>query len=112
MKYLDINKIYHGRSEELMERIAPESISLSFWSPPYFLGKDYEKGETFESWQSTLRRVIELHATTLKPGGFMVINIADILCFPDENMPRFQAMNIRNQKCPVTKEMVLDAKKK
>ena len=41
----------------------------------------------------------------------MVINIADILCFPDENIPRFQGMNIQNQKSPVTKEMVLEAKK-
>lgn len=112
MRYLEVNKIYLGRSELLMEKIKPGSIALSFWSPPYFVGKNYEKGETFESWQNTLKRVIELHAHALKPGGFMVINIADILCFPDEKMPRFQAMNVRNQKCRVTREMVLDAKKK
>lgn len=112
MKYLDVNKIYHGRSEEWMKKIRPGSVALSFWSPPYFVGKNYEKGETFESWQATLRNVIELHATVLKPGGFMVINIADILCFPDEKIPRFQALNAKNQKCNVTKKMVLEAKGK
>lgn len=112
MKYLDINNIYHGRSEELMKKIAPGSVALSFWSPPYFVGKNYEKDETFDSWQTTLRRVIGLHTQALKPGGFMVINIADILCFQDENIPRFQALNIKNQKSEVTKEMVLEARKK
>jgi len=112
MKYLTPNKIYLGRSESKMKEIEPESVALSFWSPPYFVGKSYEKGETFETWQDTLKKVIEQHVPVLKPGGFMVINIADILCFPDESMPRFQAMNLHNQKCPVTREMVLKAKQK
>ncbi|KWT84936.1 DNA-methyltransferase [Candidatus Magnetominusculus xianensis] len=112
MSFLELNTIYHGQSELLMEKIQPNSVALSFWSPPYFVGKDYEKGETFESWQSMLSQVIEHHAPALKAGGFMVINIADILCFADKNIPRFQAMNISNQKCQVTKEMVLEAKSK
>lgn len=112
MKYLETNEIYHGRSEVLMKQIEPDSVMLSFWSPPYYVGKEYEKDETFESWQSMLKKVIECHATVLKPAGFMVINIADILCFADQNIPRFQAMNISQQKCPVTREMVLEAKQK
>lgn len=112
MKYLDANKIYCGRSEDLMKQIEPHSLSLSFWSPPYFVGKDYEKNETFDSWQRMLKQVIELHSYALKPGGFMVINIADILCFPDEKIPRFQAMNMHNQKSKVTKEMVLETMRK
>lgn len=111
MKFLETNQIYLGRSEQKMLEIEPVSISLSFWSPPYFLGKDYEKGETFESWQSLLKKVIKCHAPILKPGGFMVINIADILCFKDESIPKFQAMNIQKQKCKVTREMVDEAKK-
>jgi len=95
-----------------MHEIEPEIVALSFWSPPYFLGKDYEKGETFDSWQALLKKVIKCHAPILKPGGFMVINIADILCFKDETIPKFQALNIQKQKCNITKEMVADAKKK
>lgn len=111
-KELQVNRIYAGRSEELMKLIAPGTVALSFWSPPYFVGKDYEKDQTFESWQETLRKVIELHAAILKPGGFMVINIADILCFADESIPRFQAMNLQGQKSLVTRAMVLEAKEK
>ncbi len=95
-----------------MKKIKPGSVALSFWSPPYFVGKDYEKNETYESWQTTLRNVIKLHFDVLKPGGFMVINIADILCFADQSIPRFQAMNVKNHKSKVTKEIALEAKKK
>ena len=110
--YLKTNDVYLGRSEELMKRIAPNSIALSFWSPTYFVGKEYEQNETYDSWQEMLKTVITLHFRVLKPGGFMVINIADILAFKDEIMPRIQGMNISNHKSPVTKDMVLHAKEK
>jgi len=110
MEHLDVNKVFHGRAEHLIQQISPSSIALSFWSPPYFVGKDYEKGETYGSWQSLLEAVIRGHAAALKPGGFMVINIADILCFPDETIPRFQAMNLAMHKSEVTREMVQKAK--
>jgi site-specific DNA-methyltransferase (adenine-specific) len=108
--FLQVNEIYLGRSEELLNWIEPESIALSFWSPPYFVGKEYEVGETYESWQVMLKTVIGLHAKILKPGGFMVINIADIIAFRDETMPRIQGLNVSNRKSPVTRETVLEAK--
>ena len=104
------NNVYCGRSEDLMKRIEPNSVSLSFWSPPYFVGKEYEINETYDSWQEMLKQVIVLHSEVLKPGGFMVINIADILAFKDETMPRFQGMNVSNHKSPVTREMIMAAK--
>lgn len=109
---LDPNNIFFGRSEHLMQQIKPSSIALSFWSPPYFVGKVYERNETYESWQKMLQEVIYQHSKALKPGGFMVINIADIKCFKDENIPRFQAMNISKQRSPVTRDMVLEVKAK
>jgi site-specific DNA-methyltransferase (adenine-specific) len=112
LAYLEINKIYEGRAEHLIRRLQPESVSLSFWSPPYFVGKEYERGETYRTWQQLLRSVIRGHAPVLKPGGFMVANIADILCFEDEAIPRYQAMNLSQQKSNVTREMVLAAKAK
>ncbi len=112
MQYLKANTIYHGKSEQKMLQIEPGSVALSLWSPPYFVGKEYEKDETFESWQMMLKKVIENHALALKPGGFLVINIADILCFKDDDMPRIQALNISNQKSKVTREMVLEAREK
>lgn len=108
--YLQPDKIYLGRSESIMQNIEPNSIAVSFWSPPYFVGKEYEANETYGSWQKMLEKVIALHSLVLKPGGFMVINIADILAFKDANMPRIQGLNASNRKCDITAEMVLSAK--
>lgn len=109
---LEIDKLYCGDSCELMKSIEPGSISLSFWSPPYFLGKDYEQEASYEDWQRLLKTVIALHYEVLKPGGFMVINIADILAFKDEKMPKIMGLNPANRKCSVTREMVLDAQRR
>lgn len=107
---IESNNIYNGDSCELLKYIEANSISLSFWSPPYFLGKEYEKGESYDSWQNMLCTVISEHFRILKPGGFMVINIADILSFEDAAMPKIMGSNPSNRKCSVTKEMILKAK--
>ena len=109
MNYLKTNTVYQGDSCELLKFIEPNSIALSFWSPPYFLGKDYEKGVSYSKWQSMLETIIKFHYTLLKPGGFLVINIADILAFQDENMPRIMGLNPANRKCSVTKDMIIKA---
>lgn len=93
-----------------MKGIDSNSVALSFWSPPYFLGKEYEKGESYESWQAMLKTVIQEHFRVLKPGGFLVINICDILSFQDERMPRIMGLNPSNRKSSVTREMVIKAK--
>lgn len=87
------------------------SIDLSFWSPPYYVGKSYERDMTFGDWRILLKEVIACHARIVKPGGFLVVNIGDILCFPDDSMPRFQADNVRRKTNPVTREQVLEAKR-
>ncbi len=111
MPKIENNNIYLGDSCQILKNVESNSISLSFWSPPYFLGKEYEKGESYESWQDMLKTVITEHYRILKPGGFLVINIADILSFEDTKMPKIMGLNPANRKCSVTKEMVLEAKK-
>ncbi len=111
-EHLAPNAVYLGNSRTLMRKIRPSSVALSFWSPPYFVGKEYEKDVTFQDWQEMLREVIERHAEVLIPGGFMVINIANILCFADATMPKIQAPNIRLHRSPISKEQVLEAKSK
>ena len=106
-KSLAPNAIYHGDSQELLERIERESIALSIWSPPYYVGKEYEKDLSFEDWKSLLQKVIKLHFPIVKPGGFLVINIADILCFKDDTMPKIMAENISRRKINLTKEDIL-----
>lgn len=109
MEFLEQDKIYCGKAEVLLPQIEPGSIALSIWSPPYHVGKSYENGQSYEDWQKMLETVIKLHSTILKPGGFLAINIDDILCFPDVDMPRIQASNIRMRKCKITEEDVLRA---
>ncbi len=100
-----------GDARELLGAIEPESIALSFWSPPYFVGKHYEKHLDFDEWKNLIKEVIKQHFPIMKTGGFLVVNIADILCFKDEKMPRIQAHNIRRMRT-VTIEDVLKAQAK
>lgn len=109
MGYLSVDDIYCGLSEKMVSQIEPSSIALSIWSPPYHLGKEYEKGQSFEEWQGMLRAVIGSHVSCLKPAGFLAINIGDILCFADPDMPKIQANNVSQKRCAVTKEDVLRA---
>ena len=62
-------RIYAGDARTLLRRVAPGSVALSFWSPPYFVGKSYEADLTFDAWQRLLETVIALHAPVLAPGS-------------------------------------------
>lgn len=106
---LSIDEIHLGRAEELLPYVDPDSVALSVWSPPYHVGKDYEKECTYADWLHLLEAVIAQHKIVLRPGGFLAINIADILCFPDPTMPKLMAMNISRRKVNVTRDQVLAA---
>ncbi|MGA9061678.1 MAG: site-specific DNA-methyltransferase [Terracidiphilus sp.] len=103
---LRLNEIHQGDAQTLLGRIQTESIALSVWSPPYFVGKSYESGLTFEDWKSLLREVIAAHFPIIKPGGFLVVNIADILCFKDPAMPKVQAEVVTRRRSAVTRQDV------
>ncbi len=105
--YLLPDRIYQGDARRLLDRIAPDSVALSVWSPPYFVGKSYEKDLDFAAWQELLRTVIAKHHRALKPGGFLAVNIADILCFADPDLPRIQAEKAGGHRLPVTRADVL-----
>ena len=109
-QFLSENDIYCGDSKELLYRIKPDSVAVSIWSPPYHVGKAYESGQSYDEWLQMLRDVIKAHYHVLKPGGFLAINIGDILVFPDESMPRIQADNISLRRCAITTEDVQKAK--
>lgn len=104
---LQTNQIYHGDSRRLLPQIEPNSIAVSVWSPPYFVGKEYEANLSFDDWKDLISETIKLHFPIIKPGGFLVINIADILCFKDSSMPRIQADAVQRKRLSVTKEDIL-----
>lgn len=109
---LAVNHIHLGDARYLLPYIEPNSVACSIWSPPYHLGKEYEKDMTYNDWCDLLKSIIQQHFCILKPGGFLAINIADILTFPDETMPRIQAMTLNRQRNDITREKVLEAKSK
>ena len=106
--FLEENAIYCGDARDLLRDVRPESVALSFWSPPYFVGKSYERDMEYEDWQGLIREVVMLHHRILKPGGFLAINVADVLVFPDSDMPRIQADVVSNKRSTVTREQVLE----
>lgn len=110
VNYLEPNQIYLGECRQLLRRVYPESVACSVWSPPYYVGKDYESYLSYEEWLVLLEETIAAHYLPLKPGGFLAINIADILCFKDANMPKIQAETIKRRKINITKEQILEAK--
>lgn len=103
---LQLDTIHEGDARDLLPQIADNSIALSVWSPPYHVGKEYEKHLDFDQWKTLLADVVAAHEPILTPGGFLVINIADILCFPDETMPRIQAANPKLRRHKITVEDV------
>jgi site-specific DNA-methyltransferase (adenine-specific) len=106
-QHLEVDRMYCGDAPHLLERVEPGSVHLSFWSPPYFVGKSYEKHLSFDDWVALLSTVVGHHSKVLAPGGFLVINIADILCFRDPQMPRIQANVLSARRSRVTRADVL-----
>lgn len=107
--FLKQNEVHLGDAVLLLPVVAPNSVALSVWSPPYFVGKSYESHLNFDQWQALLKTVIALHYSAVAPGGFLVVNIADILCFRDDSMPKVQAEVVNRRKSRVTREDVLRA---
>lgn len=105
------DRILQGDARTHLPRLPEASIDLSFWSPPYHVGKSYERHLSFDGWRELLRDVIRHHRRIIKPGGFLVVNIGDILCFPDPAMPKYQANNMRRKTNSVTTEQVLAARR-
>ena len=101
------NRIVTGDARKVLASLPEECVDLSFWSPPYYVGKSYEKHLSFADWQELIREVIHQHQRVLRQGGFLAVNIADILCFPDPAMPRFQANNVNGKKNGVTRGQIL-----
>lgn len=104
----DSVQLFHGDCRELLPELPQESVALSVWSPPYFVGKSYESEATQESWAALIAVTLALHADTLAPGGFVAVNIADILCYADDSLPRVMAEQVAKRHA-VTKADVLAA---
>ena len=57
-----------------------------------------------------LKDTMRAHYAIIKPGGFIAVNIADILCFKDQTIPNIMAENVSGRsRSDITKEAVFKA---
>ncbi len=72
-----LNKIFL-KSSENMEELPDNSIHLMVTSPPYNVGKEYDKDLTFEDYRNFLKNVWREVYRVLVPGGRVCINVANL----------------------------------
>jgi modification methylase len=66
------------RSAEAMTELPDDSVHLMVTSPPYNVGKEYDKDLTLEEYLSFLERVWKETLRLLVNGGRMCINVANL----------------------------------
>lgn len=72
-----LNKVF-CKSSEHMEELPDNSVHLMITSPPYNVGKEYDKDLTLEEYREFLKRVWKEIKRVLVPGGRACINIANL----------------------------------
>jgi site-specific DNA-methyltransferase (adenine-specific) len=66
------------RSSEKMEDLPDSSIHLMVTSPPYNVGKDYDRDLTLDEYREFMKRVWVETRRVLVPGGRCCINVANL----------------------------------
>lgn len=72
-----LDKIF-CKSSASMEELPDNSVHLMVTSPPYNVGKEYDKNLTLQDYRQFLTRVWKEIYRTLVPGGRACINIANL----------------------------------
>jgi len=72
-----LDKIFCKTSEN-MEELPDNSVHLMVTSPPYNVGKDYDKNLTLQEYRQFLKQIWKEVYRTLVPGGRACINIANL----------------------------------
>ena len=72
-----LDKIF-CKSSEKMEEIPDNSVHLMITSPPYNVGKEYDRDFTLKEYLEFLKRVWKEVYRVLVPGGRVCINIANL----------------------------------
>jgi len=86
--------LYHASAEDFLPTVHASSVDLVFSSPPFFNAELYgeeptqstQRYRTYQDWVDFFLRVIIAEAhRILRPGGFLVINVANNRRFPLRN---------------------------
>lgn len=73
----NINRVF-CKSSELMSELPDSSVHIMITSPPYNVGKDYDKDLSLNEYRDLLKRVFKETLRVLVPGGRVCINIANL----------------------------------
>lgn len=104
---LGCDQIYLGDCRQLLRRLREETVDLVFTSPPYHVGKSYERDSSVAEWEALISDAVVLGAAALKPGRFLVLNVADIRAYPAApELGLLQAECIHWRRSPVTREQI------
>jgi len=78
----EINKDFWDKifckSSERMDELPDNSVHLMVTSPPYNVGKEYDKGLTLDEYKTLLRNVFKEVYRVLVPGGRACVNVANL----------------------------------
>jgi len=66
------------KSSENMDELPENSVHLMVTSPPYNVGKEYDKGLTLNEYKGLLRNVFKEVHRVLVPGGRACVNVANL----------------------------------
>lgn len=71
--------IYHGGCLNFLPKIAAKSVQLIVTSPPYNIGKSYEKRKSLHDYLSEQQKVITELARVLKDGGSICWQVGNFI---------------------------------
>jgi adenine-specific DNA-methyltransferase len=98
--------VFQGDCEKLLSALPPSSVDLIVTSPPYCMGKAYEKGDGIDVFVTSHDRVLPMAVSALKPGGSLCWQVGfhvknnvaiplDFLVY--QALAKFPDMRLRNR---------------
>ena len=73
------NLIVHGDAISILKRTPPESVHLTFTSPPYYNARDYSIYSSYAEYLAFLKKAFRQVLRVTKPGRFLVVNTSPVI---------------------------------
>lgn len=70
-------QIIHGACEPTLQTMERDSVQAFVTSPPYNMGREYERNTSLHSYVAWLANVVELMGSALAPGGSLWLQVGN-----------------------------------